>query len=114
MTTPSHRQLVVHAKIKNNKGEVSQRFVDHQVFKLWQRLMIHQHDFSVLSAKPCVWIPAEESRRNDQLFAHTQFQQNVSRLTFECYNQELGITKKNCGLGPIMTFKLTQTWCCNT
>jgi hypothetical protein len=54
----------------------------------------HQHGFSVVSAKPCVWIAAEESRRNDQLFAHTRFQQNVSRLSFAGYNQALGITEK--------------------
>ncbi|MFT7651526.1 MAG: hypothetical protein ACI9ON_000053 [Limisphaerales bacterium] len=52
MTTPSHRQLVVHAEIKNNKGQVSQRFVDYPVFKLWQRLMIHQQGFSVVSENP--------------------------------------------------------------
>ena len=91
-TKQSHRQLLVHAQVMNRNGHTSDRFVDSQVFDLWQFLLQNRHGFTVVSKQPCLWIPDQERRRQDQ-FDHSPYQQAVQRLTFECYDQATGITE---------------------
>lgn len=86
-----HRQLLMHAQVYNQNGECSERFVDHQIFELWQHLMMQRHGFKVHPAGPLLWLPADELARHPELFeTHPGIQ--VTRIACDCYDPDTGIT----------------------
>ena len=87
-----HRQLLVYCTVTNAKGKSSERFIDHREFPLWQYLVETRHGLVVNDPLPCVWVPESQGRHHDRLFSHAHFNTPVSRLTFESFDAETGVT----------------------
>jgi len=89
----SHRQLLMYCRVTNSHGEASQRFVDMATFPLWQYFMQNKHGFSVVEVFPCIWLPQAQTQQHQQIFEHAGFQQSVSKLTLETFDESLGINQ---------------------
>ncbi|MEM7000988.1 MAG: hypothetical protein AAF529_09380 [Pseudomonadota bacterium] len=88
-----HRQLLVHVEVSNAAGEISDRFVDHQLFALWRALVEDRHGLHIKGCTPCVWLPEGEARRHESLAQHQPFRVDVHRLTFQCFDPATSITE---------------------
>ena len=100
MGTENHRQLLIHSKVYNQAGHTSERFIDQQIFSLWECLMSHHHGFAVATQQACVWVPQAERQRHQQVFDRVKHSQAVSRLAFECYDQDSGISQTKVRFVP--------------
>ena len=103
----AHRQILVAATATNARGHTSERYVDQQTFTLWQLLLETRHNQTVSVPRPCVWLPEQECERSDYVLEHTAFRRDVSRLSFECYNQETGITETRVRFAPSDELEVT-------
>ena len=56
-SSEAHRQLLVRCRVRNRDSEISVRFVEHSLFRLWQYMMANKHDIRVLDATACLWLP---------------------------------------------------------
>ncbi|MDH2432902.1 hypothetical protein QCD60_10025 [Pokkaliibacter sp. MBI-7] len=56
MSTPVG-QALIECSVLNLFGERSQRYVQDDVFQLWQFMMYHKHGFQVENPQPCRWLP---------------------------------------------------------
>lgn len=89
----SHRHLLMYCQVTNSHGEVSQRFVEMATFSLWRYFMQNKHGFSVAEVFPCIWLPQEQTQQHQQVFEHAGFNQSVSKLTLEVFDESLGINQ---------------------
>ena len=99
-STASHRQLLAHCLVSNDRGETSDRFIDHDQLELWQYLLQHRHALRVSHSRPCVWIPQDQCRRQPQRLHHTAFRCAVSRLEHASYDVDSGITRRRVRFVP--------------
>ncbi len=90
---PVHRHLLTRARVKSPLNQISDRWVDQQVFALWRSYMEQHHGFTILSAHNCVWLPHEECERHATLLSHIKFRARVDHLAFESYQPALGTTE---------------------
>ena len=95
-----HRQTLVRTEVVNPSGEASQRYIDRQVFTLWKHYVEHRHGLRVKAPLSCVWVPADEVRRQDRLFAAAAHRCSVQKLCFECYDAKSGITEEKTRFVP--------------
>ena len=96
----NQRHLLMHCEVTNRRGETSERFVDHAEFGLWQYLLKQKHHLAVSASEPCIWVPDEQCRQHDKLFAHAAFQMPVCRLTHQSYDERTGVTEKRMRFVP--------------
>ena len=96
----SHRQLLMRCRVTNRHGQASERFIDHSEFPLWRFLMEERHGLKVEELTPCVWVPEEERRRHDRLFAHAAYHEPVQRLVFEKFDAHTGVTETQTRFVP--------------
>ena len=45
-----HRQLLVRCMVRNRDAEISVRFVEHGLYRLWQYMMVNKHNIEVEDA----------------------------------------------------------------
>ncbi|MFP8966742.1 hypothetical protein ACKC9G_09220 [Pokkaliibacter sp. CJK22405] len=48
---------LVECTVMNLFGEKSQRYVQEDVYQLWQFMMYHKHGFQVVHPQSCRWLP---------------------------------------------------------
>ncbi len=88
-----HRQLLKYCRVQNRQGDCTERFIDHHTYYLWRFLMQQRHHFSIVHTEPCVWIPHNQWSLQQSLFDGAHLNISVSRLEFECYDANSGVTE---------------------
>lgn len=87
----NHRQLLVRCEITNRDGDLSVRFVEHHLFRLWQYMMANKHGLVVHSLSVCLWLPEEEWHAQGELFQRAGTVETVHRLSFAVYDRSTGL-----------------------
>ena len=91
MTTPgSHRQLLVRCQVNNRAQELSVRFVEHSLYRLWQYMMANKHQLRVQQASVCLWLPEAEWEQQARLFERAGEVELVQRLAIAIYDDSHG------------------------
>ena len=85
-----HRQLLVRCQVRNRDDELSLRFVEHSLFRLWQYMMANKHDILVHDASVCLWLPEAELQAQPELFQRAGEVDEVQRISFAIYDKETG------------------------
>lgn len=98
--TSQHRQTLARVSVFNRQGEPSARYIDASIFKLWRHWMEDNHGFQVMDADPYVWVPTVEERRHDNLFEHCNDREEVTRLSFESFNERTHETEHRVRFVP--------------
>lgn len=86
-----HRQLLVRCVVVNADGELSQRYVEHNLFHLWRYMMEHRHQVEVLRSEHCLWLPAAEYERQRAYFDQTGRIEMVDRIHVAVFDPDSGI-----------------------
>jgi hypothetical protein len=89
--THSHRQLLVRCRVRNRAGEVSKRFVEHQLFRLWQYMMANKHGLRVEHVDLGLWIPEGEWMAQRTLFEQSGPREDVQRISVAIYDPASGV-----------------------
>ena len=90
-STDSHRQLLVRCRVRNRAGEVSVRFVEQQLFRLWQYMMANRHGLRVLQVDFGLWIPEQEWLAQRTLFERAGPADDVKRVSLVIYDPATGV-----------------------
>ena len=98
--TSQHRQSLLSVPVFNSEGQPSVRYVDAAIFKLWRHWVESNHGFQVMDATNFVWVPLAEERRHDQLFSHCVEREEVTRLSFESFNERTHTTEHRARFVP--------------
>lgn len=86
-----NRQLLVRCMIVNTDGDLSHRFVEHNLFNLWQYVMENRHGLQVLRSENCIWLPAREYERQRPYFDNVGEVEAVDRIHIALFDPESGI-----------------------
>ena len=87
----SHRQLLVRCEITNRDGDPGVRFVEHNVFRLWQYMMANKHGLVVHGLSVSLWLPEQEWQAQGQLFQRAGAIEAVHRISFAIYERATGL-----------------------
>lgn len=90
-STDSHRQLLVRCTVRNRAGEVSVRFVEHHLFRLWQYMMANKHGLRVEDVDLALWVPEQEWRAQQTLFQQAGSTDEVQRVSLVIYDPASGV-----------------------
>jgi hypothetical protein len=89
--TESQRQLLVRCEISNRDGDPGVRFVEHNVFRLWQYMMANKHGLVVHGMSLCLWMPESDWHSQGELLRHAGGTESVHRLGFAIYDPSSGL-----------------------
>ena len=88
-----NRQLLIRCMVVNGDGELSHRFVEHNLFNLWHYMMEHRHGLQVLRSENCVWLPAKEFERQRSYFESVGEVEAVDRIHIALFDPASGIVQ---------------------
>ena len=91
-TSHANRKLV-RCQLVNPYQETSVRYIELDAFRLWEYLMSHKPGMRVGEPTLCLWIPAEEYRRNASVFDRAGGVEAVDRIVFELFDREYGFSQ---------------------
>jgi hypothetical protein len=84
--TDSHRQLLVRCSVRNRDGETSVRFIEQNLFRLWQYMMANKHGLQVERVEVSLWLPEHEWQAQHELFQQAGPVEEVKRISFAIYD----------------------------
>lgn len=87
----SQRQLLVRCEITNRDGDPGVRFVEHNVFRLWQYMMANKHGLVVHGLSVSLWLPEQEWQAQGQIFQRAGSIEAVHRISFAIYERATGL-----------------------
>ncbi len=85
------RQPLVRCMVRNRDAEISVRFVEHSLYRLWQYMMVNKHNIEVEDASVCLWLPEAELQAQSQLFQRSGEVDSVQRISFAVYDKDSGL-----------------------
>ncbi|MEQ8486005.1 MAG: hypothetical protein RIB46_16730 [Pseudomonadales bacterium] len=91
LTSEGHRQLLVRCEITNRDGDPGIRFVEHNLFRLWQYMMANKHGLVVHGLAVCLWLPEHEWQAQGEIFQRAGEVEEVHRLSFAIYDRATGL-----------------------
>jgi len=86
-----HRQLLIRCVVVNADGELSHRYVEHNLFNLWRYVMEHRHQVEVVRCEHCLWLPAAEYEKQQAYFDQTGRIEMVDRIHVAVFEPDSGI-----------------------
>jgi hypothetical protein len=89
--TDSQRQLLVRCEVTNRDGDPSVRFVEHNVFRLWQYMMANKHGLVVHGLSVSLWLPEQEWDLQGEIFQRAGTVESVHRISFAIYERATGL-----------------------
>lgn len=89
--TESHRQVLVRCEVTNRDGDPSVRYVEHNVFRLWQYMMANKHGLVVHGLAISLWLPEQEWQSQGEIFQRAGNVELVHRINFAIYESGTGL-----------------------
>ena len=83
-----HRYLLVRCETTNRQQQPSIRFVEHNVFRLWQYTMANKHGLEVRHAKVCLWLPEQQWQHQRSYFEALGANYQVALLRFDLFDSQ--------------------------
>ncbi len=83
-----HRYLLVRCETTNREGQPSVRFVEHNLFRLWQYAMANKHGLMVSNAKICLWLPEQQWQSQQGYFEALGSHYAVALLRFDLFDSQ--------------------------
>lgn len=90
-STDGQRQLLVRCEITNRDGDTGVRYVEHNVYRLWQYMMASKHGLVVHGLAVSLWLPEEEWQTQGEIFQRAGLVESVSRLGIAIYDRATGL-----------------------
>ncbi len=87
----SHRQVLIRCEVTNREGDPSVRYVEHNVFRLWQYMMANKHGLVTYGLAVSLWLPEHEWQAQGELFRHAGRVEFVHRINFAIYDRDSGL-----------------------
>lgn len=87
----SHRQVLVRCEVTNRDGDPSVRYVEHNVYRLWQYMMANKHGLVVHGLAVSLWLPEQEWQAQGEIFKRAGSVEAVHRINFAIYERITGI-----------------------
>lgn len=87
----SQRQLLVRCEVTNRDGDPSVRFVEHNLFRLWQYMMGNKHGLVVHGLSVSLWFPDSEWHAQDELVKTSGPVEPVHRIGLAIYDRATGM-----------------------
>lgn len=87
----SQRQLLIRCEVTNRDGDPSVRFVEHNLFRLWQYMMANKHGLVVHGLSVSLWFPEPEWDAQDELLKSSCPVEPVHRIGLAIYDRATGL-----------------------
>jgi hypothetical protein len=81
----------VRCEITNRDGDPGVRFVEHNVFRLWQYMMANKHGLVVHGLSVSLWLPEHEWQAQGEIFQRAGVVESVHRISFAIYDRATGL-----------------------
>lgn len=76
----------------NREGAGRHRFVELEMFRLWEYLVTHKHGMRIEQSRLCLWVSKAQYDRYRRLFAHARAVSAVNQVTVERYDHRYRIS----------------------
>jgi hypothetical protein len=88
----SASQKLIRCFLSSPGGSETVRFVEFELFKLWQYMMTTKHGFQISDMTLCLWVNEQQFQEKESLYSRSGEIQDVSRIVVSIYDKENGFT----------------------
>ena len=85
-------QKLIRCQLSRDGGAIQTRFIEFELFKLWQYMIQTKHGFNVSDLTMCLWIPKAEFMSKMNLYERIGEIESVTRLTVTIFDERHGFT----------------------
>ena len=88
----SDYQKLIRCHLARAGSAQQNRFIEFELFKLWQHMMQTKHGFAVSDLTMCLWVPVDEFNTRAKLYERIGAVDEVTRLTITIFDERHGFT----------------------
>jgi len=85
-------QKLIRCSVLNKHKKESIRYIEFDIFQLWQHLMKSKHESIVADPVLCLWLSAEEYTKKESIFSHSGEVESVDNIAVTLFDNEYGFT----------------------
>jgi len=85
-------QKLIRCQLSRDGGAIQTRFIEFELFKLWQYRIQSKHGFEVSDLTMCLWVPKDEFMSKVNLYERIGDVESVTRLTVTIFDERHGFT----------------------
>jgi hypothetical protein len=85
-------QKLIQCRLTTASGMQQKRFIEFELFKLWQYMMQTKHAFEISDLAMCLWVSEKDYLIKKSLYDRSGDILNVDRLTVSIFDQRNGFS----------------------
>lgn len=83
---------IIQCKVARQDGSTSTRYVEFDVFKFWQYMMIHKHGFEITDMSLCLWVDDADFKQKEDIYVRAGSVVSVCKIVVSIYDSNNGFT----------------------
>lgn len=83
-------QKLIRCYVSNSDGIPTVRFIEVEVFKLWQYMITHKHGLTISDISLCLWVNETEFKEKEELYKRSGGVEPVHRLVVSIFDNRNG------------------------
>ena len=85
-------QKLIRCHVSSTGGVPSARFIEFEVFKLWQYMMTTKHNLDITDISLCLWVNEAEFKQKEELYMRSGGIESVHRIAVSIFDSNNGFS----------------------
>ncbi len=89
---PIDSQKLIRCNVSSVNGVPTVRFIEFEVFKLWQYMMLNKHKLTISDISLCLWVNEIEFKQKEELYTRSGEIESVHRIAVSIFDSKNGFS----------------------
>ena len=91
---------LLRCKVAGHDGSASTRYIEFEVFKFWQYMMVHKHGFEISDMSLCLWVDDADYMQKEEIYIRVGEVASVSKIVVSIFDRNNGFTHTSSRFVP--------------
>ena len=91
---------LIRCKVSRQDGSTSTRYIEFEVFKFWQFMMIQKHGFEITDMSLCLWVDDADYKQKEEIYVRVGEVASVCKIVVSIYDSNNGFTHTSSRFVP--------------
>ena len=91
---------LIRCKVARQDGSTSTRYIEFEVFKFWQYMMVHKHRFEITDLSLCLWVDDADYEQKEEIYIRVGSIAPVCKIVVSIFDSKNGFTHTSSRFVP--------------
>ena len=91
---------LIQCKVAGKDGGTSTRYIEFEVFKFWQYMMVNKHGFEISDMSLCLWVDDADYKQKEEIYVRVGTIASVCKIVVSIFDSNNGFTHTSSRFVP--------------